>query len=111
MLTCVPSFLQGPNNTFVLQPGSPAVGIVTNLPGYDYITFQLQVPNNQSTAPASLTSVSMTVTGLDIPLRAAFGSSVKGIPDPRYAATYCDMVRTFKRSCCAVLCELCCVGS
>lgn len=85
--------MQVPNNTLILQPGSPAVGIVTNLPGYNMITFELRVPNNASTAPASLTSVAMSVTGLDIPLRAAFGSSLRGIPDPRNMSSYCQQVR------------------
>lgn len=74
-----------------LIPGVPAVGVLPGVlsPTLGTLSFSLPVPNGPS-APTSLTSVSLTVTGLDLPLAVYFGSSLKGAINTFNAATYCD---------------------
>jgi hypothetical protein len=82
---------RGPSDALELAPGVPVIAPVpSDGPWWNHrVTFALPVPTGAG-APVDLVAISVGVTGLDAPLAAYFGSSLKGeVPDPDDPGSYC----------------------
>lgn len=83
---------RGPGDALALAPGTPAVAPVPPTgPGWGgRVTFALPVPTGPD-APLDLVAATLSLTGLDAPLAAYFGSSLKGgPPNPADPSSYCQ---------------------